>query len=71
METVKPHGGAYDKFPDGPGAYREAAWDGTIRQLFGAAVTHAEDRISWYDRKAGDRATIAKRIRWWSLIPGT
>ncbi len=66
--STKSHGEAYINFPDGPEAYREAAWEGTVHRLFDAAVIHAEDRISWYDRKASQRAAVAKGIRWWSLF---
>ncbi len=68
VQTTKSHGGAYVDFPDGPESYREAAWDTTLRRLFGAAVAHAEDRINWYSQKAGNRAKVAKRIRWLSLV---
>lgn len=63
-----PHGGAYEGFPDGPEAYREATADGTLRRLFQAAVTHAQDRIDWYDNKAGELKAPSRRIRRLSLI---
>lgn len=68
MAACGPHGSAYVTFPDGPEHYREAAWDATLKQLFHAAVTHAEDRIRWYDVKAAERSRVAKGIRLWSLI---
>jgi hypothetical protein len=68
MPSINSHGSAYDKFPDSPEAYREAAWNGTLQRLFSVAVIHAEDRIAWYDHKAAERAKVAKRIRWWSLF---
>ncbi len=58
------HAGAYSSFPDEPEAYRDAAWDKTQKALFETAVIHAEDRISWYDRKAG---LFAQRARWLRL----
>ena len=63
-----PHGGAYESFPDGPEAYREATADATLRRLFQAAVTHAQDRIDWYDDKAGELKAPSRRIRRLSLI---
>jgi hypothetical protein len=68
METIAAHIRAYEQFPDAPQAYRTAAWDGTFRQLFKAAVAHVEDRILDYDNKAAQRAKVAKRIRFWSLL---
>ena len=63
-----PHGGAYESFPDGPEAYREVTADATLRRLFQAAVTHAQDRIDWYDNKAGELKAPSRRIRRLSLI---
>lgn len=63
-----PHGGAYDGFPDGPESYREATADATLRQLFQAAVRHAQDRIDWYDGKAGRLKGPAQWIRWLALV---
>ncbi|MFZ1428622.1 MAG: SLATT domain-containing protein [Geminicoccaceae bacterium] len=63
-----PHGGAYDGFPDGPESYREATADVTLRQLFQAAVRHAQDRIDWYDGKAGRLKGPAQWIRWLALV---
>jgi len=55
-------------FPDGPEAYRQAALDETLRRLFRSAVAQARDRIAWYDLKSGQRASVAKNIRVWSLL---
>ncbi|MGF6789731.1 SLATT domain-containing protein [Paraburkholderia sp. 35.1] len=62
------HGGAYRQFPARPDQYQEAAWEATLGQLFSTAVTHATDRIDWYDAKAAERAAVAKRIRFTSLL---
>ncbi|CAB3801362.1 SLATT domain-containing protein [Paraburkholderia fynbosensis] len=62
------HGGAYRQFPTRPDQYRGSAWDATLGQLFSTAVTHATDRINWYDAKATERAAVAKRIRFMSLL---
>ena len=62
------HGGAYRQFPTRPDQYRGDAWDGTLSELFSTAVTHATDRIDWYDAKASERAAVAKRIRFTSLL---
>lgn len=62
------HGGAYRQFPTRPEQYRGDAWDGTLSELFSTAVTHATDRIDWYDAKAAERAAVAKRIRFMSLL---
>lgn len=59
---------AYEEFPGGPEAYRDATWGETIQQLFKAAVTHARYRIDWYDSKGSERSRVAKRIRWWALF---
>jgi len=59
---------AYEKFPDAPEHYREAALDASLRQLFLAAVNHAQERIAWYSEKAQERSKVAKGIRWWSLF---
>jgi cell division protein FtsB len=58
-----PHGGAYKAFPISPDAYRGEAWDMTLTALFGVAVTHAEDRIAWYDRAARRYSRSARLIR--------
>lgn len=58
----------YSDFPDRPDQYRQAAWEKTLSRLFVIAVTHATDRIKWYEAKAGERAAVAKRIRWWALF---
>lgn len=62
------HGGAYRQFPTRPDQYRGDAWDGTLSELFSTAVTHATDRIDWYSAKASERAAVAKRIRFMSLL---
>ena len=62
------HGGAYVNFPSAPPAYRAASCDQTLETLFRSAVTHAEDRIKWYDLSSGARARIGKRLRFWALI---
>lgn len=67
-DTKSAHGGAYDGFPDGPESYREATADATLRQLFQAAVRHAQDRIDWYDTKAGRLKGPSQWIRWLSLV---
>jgi hypothetical protein len=63
-----PYGGAYTAFPEGPEAYRDATWDATLKALFRTAVSHAQSRIDWYEKKAAERARSAKRIRWWALV---
>lgn len=66
--TNEAHGGAYTEFPNRPDQYRGVAWDTTLSRLFSTAITHATDRIDWYDRKATERAVVAKRIRFLSLL---
>jgi hypothetical protein len=67
-DETAPGDGRPGVFPDGPEAYREAALDATLRQLFRAAVALARKRIKWYDDKSSERATTAKRIRKWSPV---
>jgi hypothetical protein len=62
------HGGAYLEFPARPEQYRGDAWNDTLSHLFDTAVKHATDRIDWYDDKAAKRATLAKGIRFTSLL---
>jgi hypothetical protein len=69
-----PHGGAYKAFPVSPEAYRAEAWEKTLTELFGVAVTHAEDRIAWYDRAARGysiRARLIRRVALTLFILGT
>ena len=66
-QSGSPHGGAYTAFPISPDAYRTEAWDMTLTALFGVAVTHAEDRIAWYDRAARRYSISARLIRRASL----
>jgi hypothetical protein len=63
-----PHNGAYDAFPDGPEAYRGDEADAALERLFQAAVAHAQNRLDWYDRKAGDKGRVARGLRWWGLF---
>ena len=64
----RPHGGAYEKFPEDAGAYHNGAAEPALKALFETAITHAEDRIAWYEQKASERARAAKSIRFWSLV---
>src|SRR3954453_23178677 len=61
------HRGAYSSFPEALEAYRDPEWERTQKTLFETAVAHAEDRISWYNRKADSFAKLARRIRVGSL----
>ncbi|HWT38068.1 MAG TPA: SLATT domain-containing protein [Paraburkholderia sp.] len=68
MVTPSIHQTVYHNFPDRPEQYRQATSDGTLSRLFSIAVAHATERIAWYEAKAGERAKVAKRIRWWALL---
>ena len=61
-------GGTYDGFPDGPEAYGKDGIDAALQKLFQAAVRHAEWRLEWYDRKAGEKGKVARGLRWCALI---
>jgi SMODS and SLOG-associating 2TM effector domain 2 len=61
------HADAYADFPESREAYRDPAWETTEKALYKAAVTHARDRIAWYDSKADSYAKLARRIRIGSL----
>src|SRR4051812_38132793 len=62
------HGGAYLQFPEDPQAYAADKAEAVLKSLFHAAVLHTEDRIKWYEQKAGLSSKVAKRIRFWSLL---
>lgn len=68
LEGIRAYGGAYDGFPDGPEAFRQEGADAALRRLFQAAVAHAQDRINWYDKKAGQKGWVARGLRWWALL---
>ena len=58
----------YVDFQSVPPDYRTANYDSSLQQLFKSAVTHAQDRIDWYEQKSGGCAGQAKRLRPVSLI---
>jgi SMODS and SLOG-associating 2TM effector domain 2 len=66
--TPATHAGAYRSFPEAPEAYRDAGREATLKALFDAALIHAEDRIAWYDRKAGSCAQVARCLRVAALV---
>jgi hypothetical protein len=68
MQPVKPHAGAYERFPDGPDAFRKESADAALKQLFQAAVAHAQNRIDWYNEKAEEKGRVARRQRRLSLL---
>lgn len=59
----KPQANAYEAFPDGPEFYRQDGMDDALKRLFKAAVAHGESRLEWYDKKAGDKGKVARRLR--------
>jgi hypothetical protein len=63
-----PHGGAYLSFPSAPAQFSTSAWNDSLPALFKAAVTHAQDRIDWYDAKSGRAAWWARKLRLFSIL---
>jgi hypothetical protein len=68
FQDNRPHNGAYEKFPDGPDAYRQGGVDAALQRLFQAAVGHARSRLEWYDGKAGSKGKLARRLRGCALL---
>lgn len=68
LQDIRSHNSAYEKFPDGPDAYRQGGVDAALQRLFQAAVAHAQSRLEWYDRKAGSKGKLARRLRGWALL---
>src|SRR5690349_21211863 len=68
MNDDRPHGGAYETFPQDPQSYQNGAAKPALKALFNTAILHAEGRIAWYAQKASAQARVAKRIRFLSLV---
>jgi hypothetical protein len=62
------HGGAYTDFPSAPAEFDMAKSGDALARLFKSAVAHAQDRIDWYDKKAGQQQKKAKSLRFWSIM---
>ena len=63
-----PHGGAYRDFPSAPAEFDAAQCGAALARLFRSAIAHAQDRIDWYDSKAGQQQRKAKSLRFWSIV---
>jgi SMODS and SLOG-associating 2TM effector domain 2 len=67
LRDARPYHGAYEAFPDGPEEFRPDGVDAALKRLFQAAVAHAQSRLDWYDKKAGNKGKVARGLRGWAL----